>query len=83
MSVDIPVGIPPGGSRPLVVQAVFHVADDQQAQTVAARMIESAQQLANLPECECDVDVSVSRSELAAGSPDTAGVPAGGRPSNR
>ncbi len=49
------------------VQAVFHVADDRQAQAVAARMVDRAHEIANLPECECDVDVSIerTRSEVA------------------
>jgi hypothetical protein len=46
-------------TRALRVQAVFRVADDQQAQQIAARMIDRAHEVANLPECECDVDVSV------------------------
>jgi hypothetical protein len=41
------------------VQAVFHVTDDRQAQMVVAKMIDSAHEIANLPECECDVDVNV------------------------
>jgi hypothetical protein len=45
------------------VQIVFHVSEDRQAQAqaqaVAAKLIDRAHEIANLPECECDVDVSV------------------------
>jgi hypothetical protein len=52
-----------GGERsPAVrVEAVFHVRDDHQAQAVAAKMVDRAHEIANLPECECDVDVSIDR----------------------
>jgi hypothetical protein len=43
----------------LVVEVVFHVSDEQHGRTVAARMIDRAQEIANLPECECDLDVNV------------------------
>jgi hypothetical protein len=43
----------------LTVQAVFRDVDEQNAQTLAAEMIARAHELANQPECECDVDVSV------------------------
>lgn len=50
------------GTHPAVrVLAVFHVSSDEQAQTVAARMVDRAHEIANLPECECDVDVSIER----------------------
>jgi hypothetical protein len=45
--------------RVLRVQATFHVADEVQGQAVAAKLIDRAHELANSPECECDVDVSV------------------------
>jgi hypothetical protein len=51
-------------------------------ETIAAAMIDRAQELANLPECECDVDVSV-QSGLAGvpARPDGAGsLPAPGTP---
>ncbi len=47
--------------RPVSVQVVFHVSSDEQAQAVASRMVDRAHEIANLPECECDVDVSVER----------------------
>lgn len=47
--------------RPVTVQVVFHVSSDEQAQAVASRMVDRAHEIANLPECECDVDVSIER----------------------
>lgn len=47
--------------RAVSVQAVFHVLDDRQAQTVAAKMVDRAYEIANLPDCECDVDVNIER----------------------
>jgi hypothetical protein len=47
--------------RAVCVQAIFHVADDRQAQAVAAKMVDRAHQIANAPECECDVDVNIER----------------------
>jgi hypothetical protein len=50
------------GAHPAVrVQAVFHISSEAQAQTVAAMMVDRAHEIANLPECECDVDVSIER----------------------
>jgi hypothetical protein len=46
---------------PVRVQAVFHVSSDEQARAVAAKMVDRAHEIANLPECECDVDVSIER----------------------
>jgi hypothetical protein len=43
----------------LTVQAVFRDVDERHVQTLAAEMIARAHELANQPECECDVDVSV------------------------
>jgi hypothetical protein len=69
------------------VQVSFHTADERQAQTVAAKLIDSAHEIANLPECECDVDVSIETSppqgSLFQGSPaseDASGAPPRGRP---
>ena len=64
------------------IQVSFHAADELQAQTLAAKLIDSAHEIANLPECECDVDVSVETSSLE-GSPaseDSSGEPPRGRP---
>jgi hypothetical protein len=69
------------------VQVSFHAADERQAQTVAAKLIDSAHEIANQPECECDVDVSVETSPLQGsplqGSPaseNASGAPPHGRP---
>jgi hypothetical protein len=43
------------------VETIFHVADEQQAQAVATRMVDRAHEIANLPECECDLDVAIER----------------------
>ena len=64
------------------IRVSFHAADELQAQTVAAKLIDSAHEIANLPECECDVDVSVETSS-PQGSPasqDSSGAPPRGRP---
>jgi hypothetical protein len=50
---------PAAATMMLRVQTVFRVTDEQHGQTVAAKMIDRAHEIANLPECECDVDVSV------------------------
>jgi hypothetical protein len=52
-------GIELGVARVLRVETVFHVADEAQGQAVAAKLIDRIHELANSPECECDVDVSV------------------------
>lgn len=43
----------------LRVEAVFHDLDPHQADTIAAEMVARAHELANRPECECDVDLSI------------------------
>jgi hypothetical protein len=63
------------------VQTVFHVANDRQAQVVAAKMVDRAHEIANLPECECDVDVSIERTEPGMAHPvDPGDGSARGRP---
>lgn len=58
------------GMQPAVrVQAVFHVSSEAQAQTVAARMVDRAHEIANLPECECDVDVSIEHESPPSAPP--------------
>jgi hypothetical protein len=59
----------------LRVEAVFRELGEQQLEKVASAMIDRAHELANRPECECDVDVSVQRG--APGSP-SAPEPSGG-----
>jgi hypothetical protein len=78
-----PRGIDPGAEGLLRVQTVFHLADESQGQAVAAKLIDRAHELANSPECECDVDVSVewARPENQAGV--GGAPPAGGRTAER
>jgi hypothetical protein len=60
VSGDLPDG-EAQGVRAVRVQTVFHVLDDRQAQAVAAKMVDRAHEIANQPECECDVDVTIER----------------------
>jgi hypothetical protein len=50
---------PFGAPATLRVQAVFHELEPHKAEKIASEMIARAHELANLPECECDVDVNV------------------------
>jgi hypothetical protein len=43
----------------LHVHAAFRDLDPEHVQTLAAEMIARAHELANRPECQCDVDVDV------------------------
>lgn len=52
--------------RAVRVEAIFHVSSDEQAQAVAAKMVDRAHEIANLPECECDVDVNIERARAGA-----------------
>jgi hypothetical protein len=52
-------GLEPDAARMLRVETVFRVADELHGQAVAAEMIDRAHEIANLPERQCDVDVSV------------------------
>ena len=56
--------------------------DEELGQTVAAKLIDRAHEIANLPECECDVDVSVEWIR-PDGSADPGDAPAGGRLAER
>jgi hypothetical protein len=69
--------VEPEMARMLRVETIFRVADELQGQTVAAKLIDRVHEIANLPECECDVDVSVEWAQ-ADESVDPAGVPSGG-----
>jgi hypothetical protein len=78
----------PAAQRRLRVEIVFDGIDERQAQAVAAQMIGRAHELANLPESECDVDVSVEETaaENVFERPDAdsaARAPARGRPAAR
>ncbi len=67
-----------GASHTVTVRATFSLGDERHAQKIAAGMIDRAHEIANLPDCECDVDVSV---ELARGGDGegAAGDPGGAR----
>jgi hypothetical protein len=54
-----PRAVEPDAALMLRVETVFRVTDEPHGQRVAAKMIDRAHEIANLPECECDVDVSV------------------------
>lgn len=71
-------GEEPRATRAVRVQAIFHVSEDQQEQTVVAKMIDRAHEIANLPECECDVDVSVEM--VSPGGSQVPESPTGGAP---
>lgn len=43
----------------MVVEVVFHVSDERHGRAVASQMIDRAHEIANVPECECDLDVNV------------------------
>jgi hypothetical protein len=85
VSADLSTGRPLRGVEAdpeglLRVETIFHVADESQGQAVAAKLIDRAHELANSPECECDVDVSVEWIR-----PDVSVEPssAGGHPAKR
>lgn len=67
--------LPANAIQVLRVQAVFRELDPPKAELIAAEMVARAHELANTPECECDVDVSIE--SLA---PDEPPMPAGGSP---
>lgn len=48
-----------GERSTLRVSAVFHAIDHERAEEIAAEMVGRAHELANMPELECDVDVSI------------------------
>ncbi len=65
LSTGGPAGAPPaseipaGALRTLHVEAVFRDIGGHQANAISAELIGRAHELANLPDFECDVDVSV------------------------
>jgi hypothetical protein len=87
VSAELSQGSPAGATHVVHVQVTFHTADERAAHTVAAKLIDRAHEIANLPECECDVDVSVeasfqARSSLAKRpSVDVSGASSSVRPS--
>jgi hypothetical protein len=56
---EAPGVIATGETCTLHVRAVFRDLDAEHMQTLAAEMIARAHELANRPECQCDVDVDV------------------------
>jgi hypothetical protein len=63
---DGPGALAPDAVQTLHVRAVFRDVDEQHVQMLAAEMIARAHELANRPECACDVDVSVQYAAPAA-----------------
>jgi hypothetical protein len=61
-----PGTVAPEAGQTLHVRAVFRDVDDAHVQILAAEMIARAHELANRPECACDVDVSVQYAAPAA-----------------
>ncbi len=70
MSADLRHSEARRATHTLTVRAVFSLSDERHAQEIAAGMIDRAHEIANLPDCECDVDVSVElvRREDGAGA---------------
>ncbi len=75
-------GVEPDAGRMLRVQTIFRVSEEQLGQRIAAKLIDRAHEIANLTECECDVDVSVEWIR-PDGSADPGDAPAGGRLAER
>jgi hypothetical protein len=71
-----------GSTHTVHIRVSFHADSERRAQTVVAKLIDSAHEIANLPECECDLDVSVETSPLenSSVSQDAAGAPLRGHP---
>jgi hypothetical protein len=71
-----PSSTPAGLAEPgLVVRVRFKLDDERAARMLAGRLIDRAHELANLPECECDLDVAV---EWTPASPPASTPAAGG-----
>jgi hypothetical protein len=56
------------GDLGVTVTAVFSVGgeDEDQAYAVVAELIDQLNAVANMPQCECDLDVSVERTHAHA-----------------
>jgi hypothetical protein len=81
VSADLPAGetlrsVEPAAAHMLRVETVFRVADELHGQAVAAKMIDRAHEIANLPECDVDVSVEWVRPDDSA---DPGGAPTHGR----
>ena len=57
--VEPTAALAPDQGCTLHVHAIFRDLDAEHVQTLAAEMIARAHELANRPECQCDVDVDV------------------------
>jgi hypothetical protein len=58
------------GDPGLTVTVRFQLQDERAARELAAGLIERAQELANLPQSECDVDCEVQWTPPAIAAPD-------------
>ncbi|HXP99409.1 MAG TPA: hypothetical protein VN845_05005 [Solirubrobacteraceae bacterium] len=74
MSADLRDSEARRATHTLTVRAAFSLNDERHAQEIAADMIDRAHEIANLPDCECDVDVSVELARCEDGD----GVAGGG-----
>lgn len=83
MSTELPSPASAGTTQAVRVQVLFHTTDEHQAQTVASKLIDRAHEIANLPECECDVDVSVETSLQSTPLATAPVYPSGAQPSGR
>ncbi|HVR05829.1 MAG TPA: hypothetical protein VMS02_07285 [Solirubrobacteraceae bacterium] len=59
MSATADPGLMADAQPQLRVQLRLRTADERAARELAARLIDRAHELANAPECECDLDVEV------------------------
>jgi hypothetical protein len=81
VSADLSAAGPQAMVSAVRVQVTFHVRDERQAHAVAERMVDRAHEIANMPECECDLDVSVERMRTDLAHPvDPGDALARGRP---
>jgi hypothetical protein len=62
----------------LVVRVRFKLEDEDGARMLAGRLIDRAHELANLPECECDLDVDVEWTPPSPPASTPASTPAPG-----
>jgi hypothetical protein len=64
----------------LAVRVRFKLEDERAARMLAGRLIDRAHELANLPECECDLDVDVEWTPPLTPASTPASPPAAGGP---
>ncbi len=81
MSADLSTAGSQATAHAVRVQVTFHVRNERQAHVVTERMVDRAHEIANMPECECDLDVSVERMRTDSPQPaDPGDALARGRP---